>query len=226
LTALLSDELAAVRDRPDLLHSCRELRRLEEEQRRFQEKTLLLSEQLADLSDQLLCFPALDRLGKSPVQALLSLRAQCRTLLPQGQQFMADLTRLAELEEQIEHDYGLFVRASNEVLAALSAYETHKMRLEADLERLNTARSAVLRKVEEVQSRHKLYQHLFAETDRLGDDAITIVERKLELLAAKREQEESLRQVRIKVASVSWQHRAGISLVALLSGLATNFIWP
>lgn len=226
LTALLSDELAAVRDRPDLLHSCRELRRLEEEQRRFQEKTILLSEQLADLSGRLLCFPALDRLGKSPVQALLSLRAQCRTLLPQGQQFMADLTRLAELEERIEHEYGLFVRANNEVLAALSAYETHKMRLEAELERLNTARSAVLRKVEEVQSRHKLYQHLFAETDRLGDDAITLVERKLELLAAKREQEESLRQVRTKVASVCWQHRAGISLVALLSGLAAYFIWP
>ncbi|MBT9171903.1 MAG: hypothetical protein DDT21_00277 [Syntrophomonadaceae bacterium] len=222
LEELLNGELAAVRGRAELPHTCRELRRKELELQDLQKMKLQLSERLADLEKQLQSFPSLDRLGKSPLQSVQTLREQCKAILAQWQQFAKERAGLAQITAQLE-EYAPFHCASEEELAVLSVYETRKMRLERELERLNNARSDVLRKVEEVQLAHKAMIREYGEMERLGDDAEAHVERKLELLAAKKEQEEKLRHTTIKIAPREWPRRAVIALAALISGIIASY---
>lgn len=222
LEEILNGELAAVRARSELPHTCRELRRKELELEDLQKMKLQFSERLADLEKQLQSYPSLDRLGKSPVQSVQTLREQCKAILAQWQQFARERARLAQITMQLE-EAAPFHCASEEELAVLSVYETRKMRLERELERLNNARSDVLRKVEEVQLAHKAMMREYGEMERLGDDAEAHVERKLELLAAKKEQEEKLRHLTIKITPREWPRRAVIALAALISGISAFY---
>lgn len=226
----LQGELAAVRGRSGLPHICRELRNKELELQELQNRTLLAARRLADLEGQLLHLPPLQRLGKSPLQAIQALREQSQDILAQWRQFTAELNAAARLENQIRAEYELFRRSSEEEMAALAVYETRKMRLERELERLNTARSEALRKVEEAQLAHKTMIREFGEMERLGDDAEALVERKLGLLAAKREQEDNLRNLSVQIAPQEWHRRAGSVATAMLCGAAAflagaGFFW-
>jgi uncharacterized protein YhaN len=220
LERLLQGELAAVRGRPGLPHICRELRNKEQELQDLQNRTLLAATRLADLEGQLLLMPPLQRLGKSPVQTIQALREQSQVILAQWRQFAAELEVMARLEVQIRDEYALFRRSGDEELAALAAYETRSMRLERELERLNAARSEALRKVEEAQLAHKTMIREFSEMERLGDDAESMVARKLDLLAAKREQEESLRHLSVRITPQEWRRRAGSVAAAMFCGAA------
>lgn len=219
----LDGEFAAVRGRPGLPHICRELQRRVLERQELQNRMSLAAECLAGLEGRLTLLPPLHRLGKSPVQAVSALREQFRPILAQWQQFAADMKAKALLEEQIRDKYELFRCSSAEELDVLSVYETTKMRLEREIDRLNSARSDALRRVEEVQLAHKTFVREFGELERLGDDAESLLERKLELLSAKKEQEEKLRNLTVTIAPQDWLRRAGLAAIAVFAGAAAWF---
>jgi len=230
LEKLLNGELAAVRGRPELPHLCRELRRKELELQELQDRTVRVVERLAELERQVMLLPPLHRLGKSPVQAVLALREQYQAILAQWQQFAGDLNAAAQTEARISEGYDLFRLSSDEELEVLAVYETRKMRLERELERLNSARAEALRKVEEAQLAHKALMREYGEIERLGDDAESLVEQKLQLLAAKKEQEEKLRHVAVRITPREWQRWVSAAVLAMLGGAAViltgkNLAW-
>ncbi|MBS4032409.1 MAG: AAA family ATPase [Clostridiales bacterium] len=224
LDELLGGELSTVKGRHDLPALCRGLRTRLSEWREIEGSISKLQGQCESLKNRIAALPDFAKLGKAPLHALDTLRRQCELRKEDWNEYRSDMENLRQIQEQIFQQYRPFEEADDSLLELLAAYETGKMRLDVELGASQNARGLALQKIEQIQAARKHYQRLFAEMERLDDTGLSLVEKKLDLLQAKKAEEDVLRQ------TASASHSSGLGqrlavFIMMLAGVGAAYYY-